>query len=169
MTLVVDADGYAEWNGRRMRCALGRAGIAADKREGDGATPAGIFPFRQVLFRADRIAPPATALPSRPLVASDGWCDDPAHPLYNRPVTLPFAAGHEMLMRTDALYDVIVVLGHNDAPVVPGRGSAIFLHIAAPGFAPTEGCIALARDDLLAVLAECRPGDGVMVLEGRVD
>jgi L,D-peptidoglycan transpeptidase YkuD (ErfK/YbiS/YcfS/YnhG family) len=165
MNLIAHAGGYAEWNGRRMRCALGRTGITADKREGDGATPAGTFPFRQVLFRADRIAPPATILPSRPLVESDGWCDDPAHPLYNRPVTLPFTAGHETLMRADALYDVIVVLGHNDAPVVPGRGSAIFLHVAAPDFAPTEGCLALARDDLLAVLAECRPGDGAAVPE----
>ena len=163
MNLIVRPGACAEWNGRRLRCAIGRAGVSLDKREGDGATPAGIFPFREVLFRADRVAPPATALRSRPLSPDDGWCDDPAHPDYNRPMTLPFAAGHERLMREDGLYDVIVVLGHNDAPVVPGRGSAIFLHVAAPGFTPTEGCVALTLDALLGVLAESRPGDGVAV------
>lgn len=163
MSLIVRAGGYADWNGRRLRCAIGRSGISPDKREGDGATPAGIFPFRRALFRADRLAPPPTVLPCRAIAADDGWCDDPAHPDYNRPVMLPFAASHERLMREDGLYDVVVVLGHNDAPVVPGCGSAVFLHVAAPGFAPTEGCVALALDALLGVLAECHPGDGVEI------
>jgi L,D-peptidoglycan transpeptidase YkuD (ErfK/YbiS/YcfS/YnhG family) len=166
MNLIVHAEGYAEWKGRRLRCALGRAGISADKREGDGATPVGVFPFREIFFRADRLARPASLIPARPLAENDGWCDDPADAHYNRHITLPYPSSHERLVRDDGLYDVIVVLGHNDAPVVPGRGSAIFLHVAAPGFAPTEGCIALARDDLLAVLADCRPGDGVEVLAG---
>ncbi len=150
--------------GKRLyRCALGRSGIRRDKREGDGATPAGRFPLRRVLYRADRLPRPETALDVAAISPEDGWCDDPDDPLYNRPVRLPYPGRHERLWRRDGLYDVIVVLGHNDAPPVPGAGSAIFLHVAAPDYAPTEGCIALARDDLLKVLAECAPGDALSV------
>lgn len=158
MHVAVHADGWLTWAGRRVRCALGPAGIRADKREGDGATPAGRFPLRRVLWRADRLAPPETGLPLQPLGPRDGWCDDPADPRYNRPVGLPYPASAERLWRADAVYDVIVVLGHNDDPPRPGCGSAIFLHVARPDFAPTQGCVALALDDLLALLRACAPG-----------
>jgi L,D-peptidoglycan transpeptidase YkuD (ErfK/YbiS/YcfS/YnhG family) len=92
-------------------------------------------------------------LPVAPLAPADGWCDDPADPQYNRPVQLPYAARHEELWRADALYDVVVIIGHNDAPVVAGLGSAIFMHLASEDYRPTEGCVALARQDLLDVLA----------------
>lgn len=151
--LLVCPPGRLAWRGRRFACALGSGGVRADKREGDGATPCGRFPLRRVLYRADRLAPPPTALAVAPLTARDGWCDDPADPLYNRLVRLPHGGRHEALWRADHLYDVIVVIGHNDAPVVPGLGSAIFLHIARPDYAPTAGCVALARDDLLTILA----------------
>ncbi|MGE0119342.1 MAG: L,D-transpeptidase [Dongiaceae bacterium] len=156
--MTVDARGELRWAGRRYRCALGRGGVRADKREGDGATPAGRFPLRRVLYRADRLPPPATGLPTAALTPDDGWCDDPADPLYNRPVRLPYGGcRHEQMWRADGLYDVVVVIGHNDEPVVPGKGSAIFLHAASPDYRPTEGCIALARGDLLAILAEIGP------------
>jgi len=154
MDLVVRPDGTAAWGARRFRAALGKAGISATKHEGDGATPAGKFRFRQVLYRADRMAAPKTKLPLRPLARDDGWCDDPADPRYNRPVRLPYAARAETLWREDALYDLIVPLGYNDDPPLAGRGSAIFLHVARAGYAPTEGCVALALEDLLAVVAE---------------
>lgn len=136
-----------------LRCAIGRGGVRADKSEGDGATPAGLLPLRRVLFRADRVAPPACAVPVEPIAPQDGWCDDPSHPDYNRPVGLPHPARHERLWREDTLYDIVGVLGWNDAPVLRGRGSAIFLHLARPDLAPTEGCIALAEQDLRAALA----------------
>ncbi|MCW5747821.1 MAG: L,D-transpeptidase family protein [Alphaproteobacteria bacterium] len=141
-------------------CALGRGGVRRDKREGDGATPAGIWPLRCVWYRADRLghAPP-TALPVRAVRASDGWCDDPASPAYNRHVTLPHPARHERLWRDDAVYDVVVELGYNDDPPVPARGSAIFLHVARPGYPPTEGCVALALADLLTLLHACSGAD----------
>jgi L,D-peptidoglycan transpeptidase YkuD (ErfK/YbiS/YcfS/YnhG family) len=164
MNLVVRPEGILEWGTARLRCALGRAGVRADKREGDGATPAGTFPLRRVLYRADRLAPPRGGLPVAVIGEADGWCDDPADPAYNRPVTLPCAARHERLWREDRLYDLIVVLGHNDAPPVPGLGSAIFLHVAAPGYAPTEGCVALASDDLAALVAGMAPGDAITIL-----
>jgi L,D-peptidoglycan transpeptidase YkuD (ErfK/YbiS/YcfS/YnhG family) len=138
-----------------FRCALGKGGVrdARDKREGDGATPAGLLPLRRVLWRADRLAKPRCAVPAEPIAPEDGWCDDPAHPDYNRRVRLPHPARHERLWRADEAYDILGVLGWNDAPVRRGRGSAIFLHLARPDYAPTEGCVALAERDLRAVLA----------------
>lgn len=155
--------GTLAWRDARARCALGRGGIRADKREGDGATPAGLLPLRYVLYRPDRGGPPATRLPVRPIALDDGWCDDPARPEYNRPVKRPFAGRHEILWRDDDLYDLVVVLGWNDAPAIPEKGSAIFMHVAKAGYAPTEGCVALARGDLLRLLADCEIGDRLKV------
>ncbi|HEX2892009.1 L,D-transpeptidase family protein [Vineibacter terrae] len=150
-------------------CALGRGGARIDKREGDGATPIGAWGLRRVWYRADRLnAPPATVLPLRAIVASDGWCDDASSPDYNRPVTLPHPARHERMWRDDAVYDVVVELGYNDDPPISGRGSAIFLHVARPDFTPTEGCVALARDDLLALLRACDGNDALHVTASSV-
>ena len=167
MNLTIHPDLRAEWNNRMMRCAIGRSGFSTNKREGDGATPVGDFPVRDVFYRADRMARPQTTLPCRPLVEADGWCDDPADPRYNRLVTLPYAASHEEMMRHDELYDLVVVLGYNDDPVTAGLGSAIFLHLATSVFAPTEGCVALALVDLQAVVTELQPGDKIKILPGE--
>ena len=142
---------------------FGRSGIRADKREGDGATPAGCFELRQVFYRPDRLPKPDTEIPVQALEPAAGWCDDAGDPAYNRPVSLPYAARAEELWRKDALYDVIVVLGYNDDAVVPGRGSAIFLHVANPDGSPTEGCVALALKDLLEVLKAVEAGSRLCV------
>ena len=136
-------------------CALGRGGITVDKVEGDGRTPVGRYALRQVLYRADRLTVPRTALPARPLTETDGWCDAPGDPAYNTMITHPYEASAERLWRDDDLYNIIVVLGHNDDPVVAGAGSAIFLHVAADDFAATEGCVAIAQPALLSVLEHC--------------
>jgi L,D-peptidoglycan transpeptidase YkuD (ErfK/YbiS/YcfS/YnhG family) len=167
MDLIVSARGEARWGDRVMRCALGPAGTTASKREGDGTTPIGNFPLRRLLYRPDRLGPPPTGLPVNPILPTDGWCDDPADPLYNRQVQLPYPAHHERLWRSDEIYDLIVVLGHNDDPVRPGAGSAVFLHVAHLDFSPTAGCIVLARGDLLAMLATAGPGDRVTVGPGQ--
>ncbi len=125
-------DGRFLFRGRALRAALGRGGVRAGKQEGDGATPAGLLPLRRVLYRADRGPIPRAAVPREPIGPADGWCDDPADADYNRPVRLPHPARCEALWRADALYDLLAVLGWNDAPVEPGRGSAIFLHVARP-------------------------------------
>lgn len=148
----VTADGLLRFQGQTLRCALGQGGIRANKQEGDGATPVGLLPIRRILWRADRGARPATSLPAEPIAPNDGWCDDPTHRDYNTHIRLPHDARHETLWREDAVYDVIGVLGWNDAPVVRGRGSAIFLHLARPGLPPTEGCIALPEGDLRRLL-----------------
>ncbi len=152
MDIHVGAVGALRFGGESFRCALGRSGIARDKREGDGATPAGSFALRRVLYRPDRLAPPRCVLASAAIAPEDGWCDDPAQPAYNRQVRIPFGGRHELLWREDEVYDLIVVIGHNDDPPRLGRGSAIFLHLARPDYAPTEGCVALRLPDLLAVL-----------------
>jgi len=149
--------------GRAYRCALGRAGLSDNKNEGDGATPIGRFPLRQIMFRPDRVASFETALAMRPLCRSDGWCDDPDDPDYNHLIERPFQASHEIMWRDDHLYDLVVELGYNDAPVIAGRGSAVFMHVASPGYLPTEGCVALALNDLLAVIAECDPASTLTV------
>lgn len=161
--IVVTADGVATVGETRLRCAVGAGGIRADKQEGDGATPAGTWPLREVFYRADRLARPTTLLPVRKLRSFDGWCDAPADPRYNRLVRLPYAASAERLWRTDHLYDLIVVVGYNDAPVVPGAGSAIFLHVARDGYGPTAGCVAFAREDLLSILKAVDAGSRLVV------
>jgi len=151
----VHADGRLVFQGRSFRCALGRGGVveAGRKREGDGGTPTGLLPLRRLHYRADRIAIPRSPLPRNPIAPDDLWCDDPGHESYNRLVRRPFVASHEEMWREDDLYDIVGELGWNDAPVVPGRGSAIFLHLARPDYAPTAGCVALLRADLLELLA----------------
>ncbi len=144
--------------------ALGRGGIRALKREGDGGTPLGRFPIRQVLYRADRIARPRTQLPVRAIRDQDGWCDDPTDRNYNRLVALPSRRSAEGLKRADHLYDLVLVLGYNDRPRVRGKGSAIFVHLARPGFTPTAGCIALTRHDLIMLLAALRAGSMIVVM-----
>ncbi len=159
------AKGVFSGPGWSAPCTLGRSGVIADatKREGDGMSPLGTYPLRGVFYRPDRVAPPLTGLPSVPLAAHDGWCDAPDHPLYNRPVSLPFAASHERLWREDHVYDLIVTIGHNDDPVRPGAGSAIFIHLMREDGAPTEGCIALKSADLLRLLAEAIPGSSLTI------
>jgi len=152
-TALVTPDGLLRFRGQAWRCALGRGGMRADKQEGDGATPIGLLPLRRVLYRADRGAAPQAAVPVEPLAPDEGWCDDPSHADYNRRIRLPHPARHEELWRADHVYDLIGILGWNDAPVQRGRGSAIFLHLARPGYAPTEGCVALEAADLRALLA----------------
>ena len=163
MTLLVAAGGRALWRGRALRCAVGRGGIAPGKSEGDGATPAGRFPLRRVLYRADRIEAPRGLLPRAAIEPADGWCDEPGDAAYNRAVRLPYQARAERLWREDACYDLLAVIGFNDDPVIDGAGSAIFLHVARPGYAPTEGCVALSLADLVDVLSGWRPEDRIAI------
>ena len=143
----------------QFSCVIGRTGmiLANQKTEGDGATPIGNWPLRGLYYRPDRISEEdiiaaARWLPCRQVTPQMGWVDDPHSPLYNRPVMLPCADRHETLWREDGLYDLILPLGYNDGPIRPQAGSAIFLHCAEPDTTATEGCVALAREDLLALL-----------------
>ena len=147
-----------------MPCAIGRSGVcaASDKREGDGCTPLGVWPIQGVLLRPGRIDPAGIRLPWRWVRAGDGWSDDPADPAYNRPVRLPRAFSAENLIRADDAYDVIVILGHNDRPPVPGQGSAIFFHLSEGR--PTAGCVAVERGDMVQLLPLLEPGDAMEIV-----
>lgn len=165
MSFHAFATGRFTGPGLNARCVLGRDGVlAAAKREGDGASPIGLWPLRRVLYRPDREPRPETALPCAALAPDDGWCDDPTDPAYNRPVKLPYRASAETLWREDRVYDLIVELGFNDDPVIPGAGSAIFWHLAQPDWRATEGCIAVSRETMLAALRVARADDALVVL-----
>jgi L,D-peptidoglycan transpeptidase YkuD (ErfK/YbiS/YcfS/YnhG family) len=161
--LVVTPDGRLTFGDRSFPCALGKGGCHLQKTEGDGVTPIGIWSLRQVYYRPDRLSLPKTVLPVTALTPNDGWCDDPDHADYNKFVSLPHTASCESLWREDHVYDVIVTLGHNDNPVISGAGSAIFFHVARENFDPTEGCVALAIEALLDVLASIEPGCAIDV------
>jgi L,D-peptidoglycan transpeptidase YkuD (ErfK/YbiS/YcfS/YnhG family) len=123
--------------------ALGRGGIKANKREGDGGTPRGRFVLRRLWWRADRLPRPKTKLPVRRIRPGDGWCEDPQDRRYNRPVEIPQHSTADRLWRADALYDFIIEISHNTRPRIAGAGSAVFIHVARPNFGPTAGCVAL--------------------------
>ena len=166
MNLIVTSgpDGaWLDWGAGPKRAAIGPGGIAIKGGEGDGITPRGRFAVREIFYRADRIAKPVTALPLRAIQKTDGWCDAPDDPNYNRRVFLPYPASAETMWREDHLYDLVAVLGYNDDPVVAGKGSAIFLHLAREGYLPTDGCVALAQADLLAYLAVATTQSRVVV------
>jgi L,D-peptidoglycan transpeptidase YkuD (ErfK/YbiS/YcfS/YnhG family) len=135
-------------------CAYGKGGIVMDKVEGDGGTPIGTFPFRQVFYRPDRIPIPKTILPVIPLTPEMGWCDDVADPMYNQLVALPYTGRHELLWRDDHVYDVILVVGYNDDQIIPGKGSAIFIHVMRENYQPTQGCLAFSIPDLCEILSK---------------
>jgi L,D-peptidoglycan transpeptidase YkuD (ErfK/YbiS/YcfS/YnhG family) len=137
--------------------ALGRGSVKANKREGDGATPRGRYRLRRLWWRADRHARPQTKLPVRRIRSDDGWCEDPHDRRYNQRITVPKNSKADRLARQDALYDFIIELDHNSRPRIAGRGSAVFIHVARPGFAPTAGCVALAMPALRRLLEQVGP------------
>lgn len=165
MMFTAMSDGSFRLNGRMTRCALGKTGvIEADlKREGDGKSPLGVWTIRRVLYRPDKGERPQTGLPTRALERDDGWCDAPGDPAYNRAVKLPHPDSAEQMWREDDVYDLVCVLAHNDDPPVSPLGSAIFLHLAKPDYSPTEGCIALSREDMLELLALAKLGDTLAI------
>ena len=154
--MQVFADHHLVFQNQIYRCSLGRSGMIASKqkREGDGATPTGIYPIRSIWYRPDRVQMPLVNFPTHEITQADGWCDAPAHAAYNHHVQLPFTESHENLWREDHRYDVIVVLGHNDAPVIPNMGSCIFFHIAEENYAPTEGCVGMSMSDMMKLLPQ---------------
>ncbi|MDP3525956.1 MAG: L,D-transpeptidase family protein [Hoeflea sp.] len=147
-----------------LPAALGRGGVSSFKREGDGCTPRAAMAVLGGFRRGGMLEPGRCGLALSRTGTSDGWCDAPAHAAYNRQVRLPFPASHETLTRTDALYDFGFVLDWNISSRRRARGSAIFLHLARPGYRPTEGCIALSRRDMLRLMPFLRRGTTVRVV-----
>ncbi|WP_407177782.1 L,D-transpeptidase [Bradyrhizobium sp. STM 3562] len=155
--------GWLTGGGLTIPVALGRGGIVANKREGDGGTPKGTFRPRRVWWRADRSPRPRSFLPVRPIRGDDAWCEDPTDRHYNRPLRL--APGHDgdRLTREDHLYDFIVEIDHNTRPRIAGRGSAVFLHLARDNFGPTAGCISMTRAAMLQLLRRLSPRTKIII------
>lgn len=166
MRLRAISDGRFVSDLGEVRCAFGRGGVteAAAKREGDGATPLARMAVLAGFRRKGRPGAARTTLPMADIAPALGWCDAPADRNYNRPVPLPYPAGHERMWRPDGLYDAVIVLGWNIVPRLRNRGSAIFLHLARPGYAPTEGCIAVSRPTMARLLPHVRAGSVVRVV-----
>src|SRR4051812_37610842 len=143
--------------------ALGRGGIRADKREGDGATPRGTFHPLRIWWRADRHVRPRALLPVRVIGPQDAWCEDPGDRHYNQPVQLAPGRTGDRLMRDDRLYDFIIEIDHNTNPRIPGRGSAVFLHLARPDFSPTAGCVSMTRHAMLRLLPRLGPRTKIVI------
>ena len=155
--------GWLTAGGQTIPVALGRGGILANKREGDGGTPRGTFRPRQVWWRADRHARPRTFLPVRAIQPWDAWCEDPGDRHYNQPVRLEAGQGGDRLRRDDHLYDFIVEIDHNTEPRVAGRGSAVFLHLARDNFAPTAGCVSMTKSAMLRLLQRIGPETKIVI------
>jgi L,D-peptidoglycan transpeptidase YkuD (ErfK/YbiS/YcfS/YnhG family) len=155
--------GWLVAGGQAIPVALGRGGIRANKREGDGGTPRGTFHPRQLWFRSDRHPKPKTFLPVRAIAPTDAWDEDPASRRYNQRIELNRTASGDRLMRDDQLYDFIVEIDHNIRPRLAGRGSAVFLHLARPRFAPTAGCVAMTKRAMLQVLARLGPSTRIII------
>ena len=170
MNIIVQTKSFTATTGTlmigasRYDCTLGRTGVTIEKAEGDGKTPVGTYPLRHLLYRADRLAKPETGLVTEILTPETGWCEDPAHADYNKQITLPHASVNDRMTRDDNLYDLTVIIGYNDDPVVPGRGSAIFMHLARPDFSPTAGCVGLRLPDMLEVLKLCDDSSHITIL-----
>lgn len=153
-TIHVFPNGSLVYVGKQYRCALGRGGVKEGKVEGDGATPAGCFPIRKIFYRADIVGMQPFLISAQPIQKGEGWCDDPNDARYNTYIATSYE-GNEFFFRNDAVYDIIAVIGYNDAPPIRGKGSAIFMHVAREDYSKTEGCIALSRKDLLEILSTC--------------
>ncbi len=159
--------------GRTYRCLVGKKGfqLAKDKAEGDGCTPVGVFPLRQLFYRPDVYGTGdlVTSLETQVIQPFFGWCDASSHPDYNRLVDLRLFEkdiSHEKMWREDPLYNIVIAIGYNDDPVIKGKGSAIFIHLAREGYRGTRGCIALSESDMREVITYLSPGS-MIVIEGE--
>jgi L,D-peptidoglycan transpeptidase YkuD (ErfK/YbiS/YcfS/YnhG family) len=155
--------GWLTAGGQTFPVALGRGGILANKREGDGGTPRGTFRPRQLWWRADRHVRPRTHLAARAIRPDDAWCEDPGDRHYNQPVRLEAGQGGDRLRRDDHLYDFIIEIDHNTGPRIPGRGSAVFLHLARENFGPTAGCVAMTKSAMLRLLRRIGPKTKIVI------
>ena len=152
--IIINKSGYLKYKDFKFKCALGKAGIGEKKREGDNVTPTGTFKIVKIYYRSDRIKKISSKFRAIEITKNMGWCDDPNSKNYNQLINLPSKYGHEKLFKKNNIYDIIVVLNYNMKPVVKNKGSAIFIHVAKNNYQPTQGCIALKKNDLLKLLSK---------------
>ena len=152
--IIINKFGLIKYKNFKFRCALGKAGIGEKKREGDNVTPTGTFKIVKIYYRSDRIKKISSKFRAIEITKNMGWCDDPNSKNYNQLINLPSKYNHEKLFKKNNIYDLIIVLNYNMKPVIKNKGSAIFIHIAKKNYQPTQGCIALKKNDLLKLLSK---------------
>ena len=150
MKLVVK-NGFLKNENLQFKCSIGYNGLSNKKREGDGCTPIGCFKITKILYRPDKINNCEFALDSEVIKKLDGWCDDVNSELYNQKIEFPFNPSAEHLYRNDDLYDIVCIIDYNLNPIIRGKGSAIFLHVAGGNYSPTQGCVAIKKEELLQI------------------
>ena len=150
MKLVVK-NGFLIHGNNKYKCSIGYNGLSNNKTEGDGCTPIGTYKINKIFYRPDKINNHKFILDSEIIEERDGWCDDVNSDSYNQKIEFPFKEGAEHLYRNDDLYDIVCVLDYNLNPIIKGKGSAIFLHVAKEDYSPTQGCVAIKKDELLQI------------------
>jgi L,D-peptidoglycan transpeptidase YkuD (ErfK/YbiS/YcfS/YnhG family) len=154
--IIVKKSGYLQYRNLKFRCALGKAGIKKKKKEGDNATPKGIFKIMKMYYRPDKIKNITTKIKKIKIKKDMGWCDDSSCHLYNQQIKLPNKFSYEKLFRNDNLYDLILVLNYNINPTIKHKGSAIFVHIAKNCYEKTKGCITLKKEHLIELISKIK-------------
>ena len=154
--IIINKSGQLKYKNLKFKCALGKAGIGKKKQEGDNVTPSGTFKIVKIYYRSDRIKKIYSKFKAIEIKKNMGWCDDPNSKYYNQLINLPSRYSHEKLFKVKNIYDIIVVLNYNMKPIIKNKGSAIFIHIAKKNYLPTQGCIALKKNDLLKLLSKIR-------------
>ena len=150
MKLVVK-NGFLINHSQKYKCSIGFNGLSENKSEGDGCTPVGTFKINKILYRPDKIKDFKFLLDSETIEKLDGWCDDVNSNLYNQKIVFPFESSAERLYRNDDLYDIVCIIDYNLNPIIKGKGSAIFLHVATDDYSPTQGCVAIKKEELLQI------------------
>ena len=154
---------YLYYLNNKIKCTIGKKGITKNKKEGDLKTPSGIFKFKKIFYRKDRIKFIRTPLKKKYIKKNVGWCDDPESKYYNREIKFPFKGSAEKLWRKDSIYDLIIVLNYNFNPVIKNKGSAIFLHICKKNYAPTKGCVAINKKDMMNLLVNIKNNSKLII------
>ena len=161
--IIVKKSGYLNYKNFKFRCALGKNGIKKKVKEGDFITPKGKYKLIKIYYRADRIKKINSPLKKIKLKKNMGWCDDVNSKYYNKQIKINDKISHERLYRKDSLYDILVVLNYNLNPIIRGKGSAIFLHVAKKNYSKTQGCIALKRNELLNLVSKIRKNTQIKI------
>ena len=148
MLIKIKKNGLLIFKNYKFKCALGKSGLKKNKKEGDKATPCGIFTFGKLYYRADRIKKIKTQLKVKTIKKNMGWCNNPKNKKYNKEINLNSIKAGEKLFRNDHKYDAFIFINYNSKPTIPGKGSAIFLHLTR-SFKSTAGCIAINKKNFL--------------------
>jgi L,D-peptidoglycan transpeptidase YkuD (ErfK/YbiS/YcfS/YnhG family) len=161
--IIVKKSGYLKYKNLKFRCALGKGGIKQKEREGDFITPKGKFKLIKIYYRSDRIKKINSSLKKIKIKKKMGWCDDVISNYYNKQIKINKKISHEKLHRKDNVYDIIVVLNYNLNPIIKGKGSAIFLHVAKKNYNKTQGCIALKKNELLSLISKIKKNTQIRI------